>query len=161
MTIDTSDVRAGAEQGLEALRTPDERFDGLPDYPFEPHHVEVGAGLRVHYVDERPAVAAPGETVLLPHGEPTWSYLYRHVIPPLVAAGHRCVAADLVGFGRSDKPASRFAYTYQSHVDRLRETAGRSSPSESAFPAPRGSRTPRSGTPVTSSRRTRGPRSRP
>ncbi|MEU0571273.1 hypothetical protein ABZ297_38575 [Nonomuraea sp. NPDC005983] len=67
-------VRAGAEQGLEALRTPDERFDGLPDYPFEPHYVEVGAGLRVHYLDQRPARAASGETVLL-HGEPTWSYL--------------------------------------------------------------------------------------
>jgi haloalkane dehalogenase len=108
---------------MEILRTPDERFDGLPDYPFEPHYVEITEHrLRVHYVDERPAGPWSGETVLLLHGEPTWSYLYRHVIPPLVAAGHRCVAPDLVGFGRSDKPASRFEYTYQSHLDWLRET---------------------------------------
>lgn len=81
-----------------------------------------GSSLRVHYLDERlDAGDASGETVLLLHGEPTWSYLYRHVIPPLVAAGHRCVAPDLVGFGKSDKPADRFDYTYQSHLDWLRE----------------------------------------
>jgi pimeloyl-ACP methyl ester carboxylesterase len=113
-------------RGMEVLRTPDERFDDLVDYPFEPHYVEIDAGtrLRVHYVDERPPdpATASGETILLLHGNPSWSYLYRHVIPPLVAAGHRCVAPDLVGFGRSDKPADRFAYTYQNHVDWLRET---------------------------------------
>lgn len=106
---------------MNILRTPDDRFENLPDFPFEPHYVELGDGIRVHYLDERPERPS-GETVLLLHGEPTWSYLYRHVIPPLVAAGHRCVAPDLVGFGRSDKPADRFAYTYQSHVDWLRET---------------------------------------
>jgi haloalkane dehalogenase len=113
---------------IETRRTPDARFDGLLDYPFEPHYLDIDAGdgsdsrLRVHYVDERPDPAdASGETVLLLHGEPTWSYLYRHVIPPLVAAGHRCVAPDLVGFGKSDKPADRFAYTYQSHLDWLRQ----------------------------------------
>jgi hypothetical protein len=118
-------ARPASAQGMEVLRTPDERFDGLADHPFEPHYVEIGAGtrLRVHYVDERPADPAPasGETVLLLHGNPSWSYLYRHVIPPLVAAGHRCVAPDLVGFGRSDKPSERFD-SYQSHVDWLRET---------------------------------------
>jgi haloalkane dehalogenase len=76
----------------------------------------------MHYVDERPADPArsSGQTVLLLHGEPSWSYLYRHVIPPLVAAGHRCIAPDLIGFGRSDKPTPRFFYTYQRHLDWLR-----------------------------------------
>lgn len=105
---------------MESLRTPDERFAGLPDYPFAPHYVEVPCGdgsgtLRVHYVDEGPRDAS--ETVLLMHGEPSWSYLYRRMVPPLVAAGYRVVAPDLVGFGRSDKPAARADYTYQRHVD--------------------------------------------
>lgn len=116
-------------RGMKVLRTPDARFAGLPGYRFTPHYVRVAAGdsagtrLRMHYVDERPAdrAKASGQTILLLHGEPSWSYLYRHVIPPLVAAGHRCIAPDLVGFGRSDKPADRFAYNYQSHVDWLRE----------------------------------------
>ena len=88
---------------MEILRTPDERFADLPGYPFAPHYVEVD-GLRIHYVDEGPRGAAP---VLLLHGEPSWSYLYRKMIPIISAAGHRCVAPDLVGFGRSDKPAER------------------------------------------------------
>ena len=103
---------------MEILRTPDERFVGLPDFPFEPRYVEVddGAGgrLRMHYIDEGPAA---GETVLLLHGEPSWSYLYRKMIPVLARAGLRAVAPDLIGFGRSDKPASRDDYTYQAHVD--------------------------------------------
>lgn len=103
---------------MQFLRTDDARFEGLPDYSFAPKYVEVddteGGSLRVHYVDAGPADAAP---VLLMHGEPTWSYLYRHMIPPLVAAGHRCVAPDLVGFGRSDKPTEQADYTYQRHVD--------------------------------------------
>jgi haloalkane dehalogenase len=98
---------------MEILRTPDERFSNLPGYPFAPRYVEVDA-LRIHYVDEGPRGAAP---VLLLHGEPSWSYLYRTMIPPLVAAGHRVVAPDLIGFGRSDKPAAREDYTYQRHVD--------------------------------------------
>ncbi|MEM6304401.1 MAG: haloalkane dehalogenase [Pseudomonadota bacterium] len=102
---------------MQLLRTPDARFENLPDFPFGPHYVEIaddaGGSLRVHYIDEGPAEAAP---VLLMHGEPTWSYLYRHMIPPLVAAGHRVVAPDLVGFGRSDKPARRSDYTYRAHV---------------------------------------------
>ena len=101
---------------MKVLRTPDERFSSLPDYPFEPHYVELD-GLRVHYLDEGPADAAP---VLLLHGEPSWSFLYRKMIPVLVAAGHRCVAPDLVGFGRSDKPAAQDDYTYQRHVDWMR-----------------------------------------
>ncbi len=98
---------------MELLRTPDERFTNLPDYPFAPHYAEVD-GVRIHYVDEGPADAAP---LLLMHGEPSWSFLYRKMIPILVAAGHRVVAPDLVGFGRSDKPAAGADYTYQRHVD--------------------------------------------
>ncbi|HEV2458176.1 MAG TPA: haloalkane dehalogenase [Ktedonobacterales bacterium] len=98
---------------MEILRTPDERFANLPGYPFAPHYVEVGT-LRIHYVDEGPPDAAP---VLLLHGEPSWSYLYRKMIPILAAADHRAIAPDLVGFGRSDKPAARADYTYQHHVD--------------------------------------------
>ena len=106
---------------MEALRTPDERFTNLPGYPFEPHYVDVddgeGGTLRVHYLDEGPA---DGETVLLLHGEPSWSFLYRHMIPVLVDAGLRAVAPDLVGFGRSDKPSRRDDYTYARHVEWMR-----------------------------------------
>jgi haloalkane dehalogenase len=111
---------------MDVLRTPDERFDGLPGWPFEPQYVEVDAGdgsdsrLRIHYVDESPDGGGTGDTVLLLHGEPSWGYLYRKMVPPLVAAGHRCVVPDLVGFGRSDKPTPRTEYTYQRHVDWLR-----------------------------------------
>ncbi len=101
---------------MEAVRTPDERFAKLPGYPFAPHYVEV-EGLRIHYVDEGPRAAAP---VLMLHGEPSWSYLYRKMIPIIAAAGHRAVAPDLVGFGRSDKPVRREDYTYQHHVDWMR-----------------------------------------
>ncbi len=103
---------------IEILRTPDDHFAALPGYPFEPHYVDVprgdGATLRMHFVDEGPR---GGEVVLLLHGEPSWSYLYRTMIPVLVGARLRAVAIDLVGFGRSDKPASRDDYTYQAHVD--------------------------------------------
>jgi len=103
---------------MDILRTPEELFADLPDFPFAPHYVEVdsgdGATLRMHYLDEGPA---DGEVVLLLHGEPSWSYLYRRMIPVLVGAGFRTVAIDLVGFGRSDKPTSREDYTYQAHVD--------------------------------------------
>ncbi len=108
---------------MQILRTPDERFANLPGFPFAPHYVEIpsgdGARLRVHYVDEGPADADP---VLCLHGEPSWSYLYRKMIPVITAAGHRVVAPDLVGFGRSDKPAERSDYSYQRHVDWLRAT---------------------------------------
>jgi haloalkane dehalogenase len=101
---------------MEALRTADERFANLPGYPFSPHYLEVG-GLRVHYLDEGPRGAAP---VLMLHGEPSWSYLYRKMIPVIAAAGHRAIAPDLPGFGRSDKPARREDYSYQQHVDWMR-----------------------------------------
>ncbi len=103
---------------MKILRTPDERFASLPDFPFQPHYVELRDGIRVHYLDEGPADAAP---VLLLHGEPSWSFLYRKMIPVLVDAGHRCIAPDLVGFGRSDKPSEQDDYTYQRHVDWMRE----------------------------------------
>ncbi|MDP9167957.1 MAG: haloalkane dehalogenase [Actinomycetota bacterium] len=103
---------------MQFVRTPDERFAGLPDYPFAPHYVEVddgdGGRLRVHHLDEGDDT---GQVVLLLHGEPSWSFLYRHMIPVLVARGFRVVAVDLVGFGRSDKPSRREDYTYQAHVD--------------------------------------------
>src|SRR5207245_10700689 len=93
---------------MEVLRTPDERFSDLPAFPYAPHYVEVddgeGSHMQVHYLDEGARDAAP---VLLMHGEPSWSYLYRKMIPPIMAAGHRAVAPDLIGFGRSDKPARR------------------------------------------------------
>jgi haloalkane dehalogenase len=99
---------------MEVLRTPDERFADLPGYPFEPKYVEISDGLRMHYVDEGPT---DGEVVLCLHGEPSWSYLYRKMIPVFTAAGLRVVAPDLIGFGRSDKPTPRTEYTYQRHVD--------------------------------------------
>ena len=103
---------------MDVLRTPDERFSDLADFPFTPCYLDVdnaaGAPLRIHFLDEGPRDAAP---VLLLHGEPSWCYLYRHMIPLLVAKGHRVIAPDLVGFGRSDKPAARTDYTYERHVD--------------------------------------------
>jgi len=110
---------AGATfRNVVILRTPDARFDDLEGWPYEPHYVEVGEGLRMHFVDEGPA---DGATVLLAHGEPTWGYLYRKMIPGLVAGGCRVVVPDLIGFGRSDKPAARSDYTYVRHVDWTRE----------------------------------------
>jgi len=107
---------------MKSLRTPDERFDGLVGYPFEPNYVEIsdqeGGMLRVHYLDEGPPDAAP---ILLMHGEPSWSYLYRKMIPVLVAAGHRVIAPDLVGFGKSDKPSEKADYTYARHVAWMQE----------------------------------------
>ncbi|PLW67262.1 haloalkane dehalogenase [Pseudohalioglobus lutimaris] len=103
---------------MDYLRTPDERFDNLAGYAFKPNYLQVADGeggeLRVHYLDEGPRNADP---VLLMHGEPSWSFLYRKMIPGLLAAGHRVVAPDLVGFGRSDKPTQREDYTYQRHVN--------------------------------------------
>ncbi len=102
---------------MKTLRTPDDRFQDLADYAFDPNYVEIddteGGKLRVHYVDEGPRDADP---VLMMHGEPTWSYLYRHMIPRFTTAGHRAIAPDLVGFGKSDKPTERSDYTYARHV---------------------------------------------
>ena len=102
---------------MESLRTPENRFDDLTDWPFEPKYVEISDSLRVHYVDE-----GSGPTVLLLHGEPTWAYLYRKMIPILVASGCRVIAPDLVGFGRSDKPTLRDDYTYGRHLRWLTES---------------------------------------
>jgi haloalkane dehalogenase len=103
---------------MKSLRTPDECFADIPDYPFEPNYVEISDGeggtLRVHYVDEGPRDANP---IVLMHGEPTWSFLYRKMIPPLAAAGYRVIAIDLVGFGKSDKPSERSDYLFVRHVD--------------------------------------------
>ena len=106
---------------METLRTPDARFVGLPGYPFPPRYLEIPAGdggvLRVHYVDEGPRDA---EVVLMLHGEPSWSYLYRKMIPVISGAGLRAVAPDLIGFGRSDKPVRREDYSYARHVAWMR-----------------------------------------
>ena len=103
---------------MQVVRTPDERFEALPDFPFAPHYVEIddaeGGRLRVHYVDEGPR---DGHTVLLLHGEPSWCFLYRHIIPQLVDGGCRVIAPDLVGFGKSDKPTEKSDYTYDRHVN--------------------------------------------
>jgi haloalkane dehalogenase len=97
----------------DLFRTPDERFEGLPGYDFEPHWHEVD-GLRLHYVDE-----GSGVPVVCFHGEPTWGYLYRKMVPPLTAAGHRVICPDYPGFGRSDKPTEQGWYTYDRHVEHV------------------------------------------
>lgn len=102
---------------MDFLRTPDERFATLSGYDFAPNYVEVD-GLRMHYVD---AGSSDGSPVLMLHGEPSWSYLYRRMIPIVAAAGYRVIAPDLIGFGRSDKPVNREDYSYQRHVDWMRE----------------------------------------
>ena len=103
---------------MQVVRTPAERFEALPDFPFAPHYVEIddgeGGRLRVHYVDEGPR---DGQTVLLLHGEPSWCFLYRHIIPQLVDGGCRVIAPDLVGFGKSDKPTEKSDYTYNRPVN--------------------------------------------
>ena len=95
------------------LTTPDDRFAGLPDYPFAAHRF-TWEGVGIHYLDE-----GAGPSVVLFHGEPTWSFLYRHVIPPLVAAGYRAIAPDYPGFGKSDKPTDPDFYTYHRLVDSM------------------------------------------
>ena len=98
---------------MKIYRTPEHRFKDLDDYPFSPNYITVD-GIRIHYVDEGPKEAEP---ILLMHGEPSWSYLYRNMIPPLVNAGYRVIAPDLVGFGKSDKPSKQTDYTYASHLN--------------------------------------------
>ena len=102
---------------MQVLRTPDDRFVGLPDWAFEPHYATVtdadGTALRLAWAEAGPA---DGPVVLLMHGEPSWSFLYRKIIPGLAARGYRVIAPDLIGFGRSDKPADRADYTYERHV---------------------------------------------
>jgi len=103
------------------LRTPDDRFADLPGFPFAPHHIEIAdrdlGSLRMHFIDEGPPAA---RAVLMLHGNPTWSFLYRHMIRPVTASGYRVVAPDMIGFGRSDKPADRAAYSYDAFVRWMR-----------------------------------------
>lgn len=106
---------------MQTVRTPDERFIDLPGYDFAPHYVEI-AGLRMHYVDEGPSSANP---VLMLHGEPSWCYLYRKMIPPIARAGYRAIAPDLVGFGRSDKLVNKAEYSYQFHVGTIAAFLGK------------------------------------
>ena len=119
---------------MRALRTPEARFTNLPGYPFAPHYVEVADGeggtLRVHCLDEGPRGGRP---VVLLHGEPTWSYLYRKMIPGLVARGHRVLAPDLIGFGRSDKPSQKSDYTYPRHVAWMRAWLRQLDPADAVF----------------------------
>jgi haloalkane dehalogenase len=96
---------------MDVFRTPDERFEDLPGYAYAPNYVEVD-GLRLHHLDE-----GSGSTVLCFHGEPSWSYLYRHMLERLVGEGHRVVCPDLAGFGRSDKPTDQAWYTYERHCE--------------------------------------------
>lgn len=107
---------------MDFVRTPDERFENLKDYPFPPNYTDVddgeGGRLRMHYLDEGPS---DGEVILCMHGQPSWSYLYRNMIPILTKAGYRCIAPDLVGFGKSDKPTSVDDYTYARHVEWVRQ----------------------------------------
>lgn len=109
---------------MKTLRTPEDRFADIPDFPYQPHYCEVddddGGQLRVAWIEAGPAHADP---VLMLHGEPTWSFLYRKMIPVLVAAGHRVICPDLVGFGRSDKPTRLEDHTYARHVEWLRALA--------------------------------------
>ncbi|MGB5333708.1 MAG: haloalkane dehalogenase [Woeseiaceae bacterium] len=102
---------------MKTLRTPDARFENLPGYPFQPNYVDIN-GMRMHFVDEGPR---DGDVVLLLHGEPSWSYLYRSMIPPLKLAGLRVVAPDLIGFGKSDKPARKGDYSYAAHVSWMKQ----------------------------------------
>jgi haloalkane dehalogenase len=107
----------GSGRPGEIIRTPDERFENLPEFDFDPHYIEIKR-LRIHYVDEGPGDAMP---VLLLHGEPSWSFLYRKMIPVITAAGYRAIAPDLVGFGRSDKFVRMEDYSYQMQVDVMTE----------------------------------------
>ena len=108
---------------MKVLRTPDSAFADIDDFPFAPHYLEItdpddGTKLRVHYIDEGPRDAP---IVLMMHGEPSWCYLYRHMIAPVVAAGYRVIAPDLIGFGKSDKPSKKTDYSYARHVGWMRQ----------------------------------------
>ncbi|MBN40088.1 MAG: haloalkane dehalogenase [Acidimicrobiaceae bacterium] len=107
---------------MQTIRTPEERFVDLIDYPFQPNYAEVfgrnSSLIRIHYLDEGPIDSNP---IVLLHGEPSWSYLYRHIIPLLVNEGHRVIVPDLVGFGKSDKPVEQTDYSYARHVEWMAE----------------------------------------
>ena len=111
------------------LRTSDDRFEDLKDYPFDPNYMEID-GLRIHYLDEGPKDADP---IFLLHGEPTWSYLFRKMIPVFTSAGHRVIVPDMVGFGKSDKFISKYDYSYQHHIDVMKELVERLDLKEATF----------------------------
>lgn len=120
--------------GVAFVRTPEERFGGIDDYPYEPRYVDID-GLRMAYVMAEPEGAGDdAATILLLHGEPTWGYLYRKMIPPLVAGGCRVLVPDLIGFGRSDKPVERSAYTYEGHVSWMTQFLAATAAERSAGP---------------------------
>ena len=123
MSIEANEVSSGV------LRTPDDRFENIEGYPFQPNYIDI-QGLRIHYLDEGPQDAAP---ILLLHGEPTWSYLFRKMIPVLTDAGHRVIVPDMVGFGKSDKFVSIDDYSYQHHVDVISELVRRLDLKETTF----------------------------
>lgn len=99
--------------------TPESQFEGLVNYPFAPNYLSTQEGMQIHYLDEGPKNAT--ETLLLMHGEPSWSFLYRTMLPPLVKAGYRCIAPDLIGFGKSSKPTDQASYTYANHITWMQE----------------------------------------
>ena len=111
------------------LRTPDSQFENLKDYPFEPNYMEID-GLRVHYLDEGPKDADP---IFLLHGEPTWSYLFRKMIPILTDAGHRVIVPDMIGFGKSDKFISKHDYSYEHHINIMKELVQRLDLNDTTF----------------------------
>ena len=113
----TQDIKNDHDIMPGVLRTPDDRFENLTDYPFEPNYMFID-GLRIHYLDEGPKDADP---IILFHGEPAWSYLYRKMIPVLTDAGHRVIVPDMVGFGKSDKFISKHDYSYKYHIDLMKE----------------------------------------
>ena len=113
----TQDIKNDHDILPGVLRTPDNRFENLTDYPFEPNYIFID-GLRIHYLDEGPKDADP---IILFHGEPAWSYLYRKMIPVLTDAGHRVIVPDMVGFGKSDKFISKHDYSYKHHIDLMKE----------------------------------------
>lgn len=113
----TQDIKNDHDILPGVLRTPDNRFENLTDYPFEPNYMFID-GLRIHYLDEGPKDADP---IILFHGEPAWSYLYRKMIPVLTDAGHRVIVPDMVGFGKSDKFISKHDYSYKHHIDLMKE----------------------------------------
>ena len=123
MSIEANEVSSGV------LRTPDDRFENIEGYPFQPNYIDI-QGLRIHYLDEGPQDAAP---IFLLHGEPTWSYLFRKMIPVLTDAGHRVIVPDMVGFGKSDKFVSIDDYSYQHHVDVMSELVRRLNLKETTF----------------------------
>ena len=129
LTLSLNNLSIAEEIAPGVLRTPDSRFENLQDYPFEPNYMEI-QGLRVHYLDEGPKDADP---IFLLHGEPTWSYLFRKMIPVLTDAGHRVIVPDMIGFGKSDKFISKHDYSYEHHINIMKELVQRLDLNDTTF----------------------------